>query len=174
MTREVWMPAPDYEGIYEVSNLGRVRRDPTAPARPPGAPGKCLIPSYTNGYAHVSLSKRGVITTHRVHVLVLRAFCGEPPFQGAHGAHNDGDPSNCRLDNLRWATPIENQADVDRHGRRCRGEEVYGAVLTEDQVREIRRRIEAGERNPPIANDFGVSISTIHLIRHGKIWRHVA
>lgn len=31
-----------------------------------------------------------------------------------------------------------------------------------------------GERNRPIANDYGVSISTVHLIRHGRIWRHVA
>lgn len=160
---EVWLPVPEYEGLYEVSNHGRIRR----------AGGGCLSPSSTHGYLHVSLSKSGEARTIRVHVAVLTAFCGPPPFDGAQAAHNDGDKINCHLTNLRWATPVENQADVERHGRRCKGENVYGAVLTESEVRSIRARISNGERNRPIAEYFGVSVSTIHLIRHNRIWRHV-
>lgn len=172
-TREVWMPVPDYEGLYEVSNLGRVRRDLAAPARSLGVPGKALSPC-GGIYPIVTLSKAGVVRTHRLHLLVLRAFCGPAPFYGAHGAHNDGDPQNCALANLRWATPVENQADVDRHGRRCKGEDVFGAKMTEDGVRKVRDLIAKGFRNPQIAKRFGVSVSTIHLIRHNRIWRHVA
>jgi len=171
--REVWMPVPDYEGLYEVSNLGRIRRDPSAPARSLGVPGKVLSP-VASRYLIVTLSKAGVVRNHRLHLLVLRAFCGPAPFDGAHGAHNDGDPKNCALTNLRWATPTENQADVDRHGRRCKGEDVFGAKLTEDGVRRVRALIAKGYRNPQIAKSFGVSPSTIHLIRHNRIWRHVA
>ncbi len=173
-THEVWMPVPGYEGLYEVSNLGHVRRDPNAAARSLGVPGKLLNPTMTNGYPVVSLSKRGSVQNHRVHVLVMRAFCGERPFEGAHICHNNGLTADCRLSNLRWDTAYGNQADVDRHGTRCRGEDVFGAKLTEQKVSAIRARIAAGDRNPPIANDFGVSISTIHLIRHNRIWRHVA
>lgn len=172
--REVWLPVRGYEGLYEASNLGRIRRDPRAPCRSLGVPGKTLSPSFCGGYAVVSLSKSGEVKNHRVSRVVLEAFCGPPPFAGAHAAHNDGDTANNRLTNLRWATPLENQADVERHGNRVKGESVFGAVLTETDVREIRKRCASGERNRPIAQDFGVSISTVHLIRHNRIWRHVA
>jgi hypothetical protein len=160
---EVWLPVRGYEGYYTASNLGSIRR----------LGGDTLMPSQSDGYLRVSLSRQGLVRNHRVHVLVLTAFCGPPPFEGAQAAHNDGNPLNCRLTNLRWATPVENQADVERHGRRCKGVEVFGAVLDEARVRQIRERIASGERNPSIAADFGVSISTIHLIRHDRIWRHV-
>jgi len=132
-----------------------------------------LRPSQTNGYLHLSLCKDGTTKTHRLHILVLSSFCGPKPFDGAHAAHNDGISTNCRLSNLRWTTPIENQADVDRHGRRCRGESVFGAILTEGSIKQIRERCVRGERNRSIAEDYGVSISTIHLIRHNRIWKHV-
>ena len=165
---ELWLPVVGYESFYEVSNHGRVKR-----VASPATDGGLLKPSLTHGYFHVSLSKGGEVATHRIHVLVLTAFCGAPPFAGAHGAHNDGDKTNCHLTNLRWTTPVENQADVERHGRRCRGEDVYGAVLDAPRIRKIRDRIQTGERNKPIAESFGVSVSTIHLIRHNRIWRHV-
>lgn len=162
---EVWLSPEGYEGFYKVSNLGRVlglKRN------------RCLSPTREQtGYYTVCLSANGVVTKFRLNVLVLSTFCGPAPFDGAHAAHNNGDPSDNSLRNLRWASPLENQEDVDRHGRRCRGEEVYGAVLTEADVIEIRRLIGAGVRNGPLADRFGVSISTIHLIRHGKTWRHL-
>jgi hypothetical protein len=163
---EVWLPVVGYEGLYEVSNLGRCRRIAT---------GLVLSPvRQSSGYLTVSLSSAGDVRNYRLHRLVLIAFCGSEPFDGAIAAHNDGNRENCQLTNLRWASPVENQADRVRHGTMRQGSAVYGAVLTENDVSEIRRRLAAGERNPPIANDFGVSISTIHLIRHRRTWRHVA
>lgn len=161
--RELWLEVSGFPD-YEVSNLGRVRRVGSEAV---------LKPSRTHGYLHVSLCRESRAETIRVHVAVLSAFCGQAPFPGAHAAHNDGDKENCRLTNLRWATPVENQKDVERHGRRCRGEIVFGAKLSEQSVRKIRELINAGFRNPPIARQFGVTISTIHLIRHRKTWRHV-
>ncbi|WP_181008468.1 NUMOD4 domain-containing protein [Sphingomonas montanisoli] len=174
-TVEVWLPVRGYEGLYEVSNLGRVRRDLNTPARGISVPGHVLQRvDAGQGYDIVSLCRDGVTTNWRVHRLVLIAFCGPEPFDGAQACHNDGQPKNCALTNLRWASPIDNQADRVRHGTDCRGEAVYGAVLTEEKVRQIRARIAQRERNRPIAEDYGVSISTIHLIRHNRIWRHVA
>lgn len=174
MTKEVWIPVLGYEGYYEVSNLGEIRRDVEARHRSLGVPGKKIKPVRNRtGYERVSLSKDGVVTGHNLHRIILSSFCGPPPFEGAQAAHNDGDNGNNVLTNLRWASPKENQSDVDRHGMRCRGEDVFGAVLVEESVRKIRWRISQGERNRPIAEDFGVSISTIHLIRHNRIWRHV-
>ena len=109
----------------------------------------------------------------RVHVVVLTAFCGDRPFPEADAAHNDGDKLNCALTNLRWATKIDNQADIKRHGRRPCGEDVFGAKLSEAAVRAIRTRLAEGERYRPLAEEYEVSASTIHLIKHGKIWGHV-
>lgn len=163
--KEVWLDIPGYEGVYEASNLGFVRRVKT---------GRVLKSSAEPGsYRHVTLSVENRQRTVKVSIAVLSAFCGPAPFPGADAAHNDGDSTNDRLTNLRWATKVENQADIDRHGTRCRGEAVYGAKLTARRVRTIRARISSGLRNPPIAKEFGVSISTIHLIRHRKIWTHV-
>lgn len=174
MTREVWMPVLGYEGYYEASNLGNVRKDIASSNRSLGIAGKILKPSANKfGYQHISLSKNGVVKTHRVAKVILSAFCGDKPFEKAHVAHNDGNPSNNKLTNLRWATALENQYDVLRHGNRCNGEDVFGAKLKADDIIRIRQRILNGERNKPIAEDFGVSISTIHLIRHNRIWRHV-
>lgn len=165
---EVWLPVPDYDGVYEASNLGRVRRQ-----LPEGL--RMIAPvASTGGYRVVSLSKDGVATKYTLARVILSAFCGPAPFAGAHAAHNSGDVSDNRLVNLRWATPTENQADVDRHGHRCKGEDVFGAVLDQQSVKSIRARCALGERNRPIAEDYGVSVSTIHLIRHNRIWKHVA
>lgn len=173
-TREVWLPVLQYEGIYEVSNLGRVRRDMGTTASRNTWPGRLLQPVQSNEYWIVSLSKDGAVKNHALHRLVLSSFCGAEPFDGAQACHNDGDPNNNALSNLRWDSALGNQADVDRHGNRCRGEDVFGARLTERDVVAIRELIAAGLRNRPIAERYGVSISTIHLIRHERIWRHVA
>lgn len=50
-----------------------------------------------------------------VHRLVLEAFIGPRP-PGMYGCHNNGNPTDNRLRNLRWATPRENVADMHRHG----------------------------------------------------------
>lgn len=172
---EVWLPVRGYEGLYEVSNLGKVRRDFVAPARSLGVPGKLLKPLVgPHGYLIVSLSNQGAVTNYRLHRLVLIAFCGDEPFEGAIACHNDGDRKNCALNNLRWGSPSDNQADRVRHGTALRGEAVFGAILTEPKVRQIRERLRAGEIGRTIAPDFGVSVSTIHLIRKNRIWRHVA
>lgn len=154
-----------YGQSYEASNLGRIRRRAT---------GRVLAASFSGAdYLQVTLSACNVQTTVRVHRAVLSAFCGPEPFENAEAAHNDGNRANCRLDNLRWATSKENAADVSRHGRRAMGSDVFGAVLDEEEVAAILRRVANGERNRPIAEDYGVSISTIHLIRHGRTWKHV-
>jgi len=159
---ECWRPAPGFPG-YAVSSWGRVS----------GKRADILQQAASRGYHHVSLSVGGRVRTVRVAPLVARAFIGPPPFPGAQAAHNDGDRSNNRVSNIRWATAIDNQADVERHGNRVRGSAVYGARLSEADLPAIRRRASSGERYADIADDFGVSVSTVSLIKLGKVWNHV-
>ncbi|MER9680834.1 NUMOD4 motif-containing HNH endonuclease [Mesorhizobium sp. M0184] len=160
---ETWRDVVAFPG-YQVSSWGRVS----------GKRVGYLRSAKTNGYHHVSMSHAGTVTTVRVAVLVARTFLGEPPFEGADAAHNDGNTDNNRVSNVRWASKLENQADIDRHGHRVKGSDVFGARLTEADVPIIRRRAMGGERYENIAEDFGVSISTISLIKLGKIWQHVS
>jgi hypothetical protein len=76
-------------------------------------------------------------------------------------------------------THLVNIQDMDAKGRcqRARGEESGGAKLTEDQVREIRRRYKRYARTdsgPSLASEYGVHKTTIERIVKRKLWRHVA
>lgn len=160
---EIWRVITDFPK-YEISSHGRVRRLGCSEA---------LIPAWTYGYAHVSLCHQEGTKTRRVHRLVADSFLGAPPFEGAILAHNDGDKTNNRADNIRWASLAENQEDRRRHGTKTCGSAVKGAKLHEDDIPKIRERLMRGETCADIGKSYGVSTSTISLIQRGKIWRHV-
>lgn len=119
---EKWLPVPGYEDAYEVSDLGNIRSlDRTVTdlggARTRRFRGRLLRPQPN------AQSARRVITLHRpgdarqeyVYRLVLLAFVG-PPAPGQEACHNNGDPTDDRLSNLRWDTRRENTLDRVRHG----------------------------------------------------------
>jgi hypothetical protein len=116
---EAWLPVPGYEGVYEVSDLGRVRSvDRTVTGRA-GSPrplrGKILRPYMSRGYEIIQLARFGRREYRPVHRLVLLAYVGPPPL-GHEACHGDGDRVNNRLANLRWGTKSENMQDKLLHG----------------------------------------------------------
>ena len=159
---EYWREVPGFSG-YEVSSFGAVRGKKVA----------VLKAALTKGYEHVSLMMDAKAHTVRVHAIVLAAFAGPPPFPSAVAAHNDGNPLNNNIGNLRWATPGDNQYDRRRHATTYRGSQVRQAKLHEDDIPEIRRRMRSGEKQLDIASDYGVSKYTISLIKRNAIWAHV-
>jgi len=175
--KERWLPILGYEGIYEVSDLGRVRSLDRKVRRPNGQVhhlrGKIRIPSDNgHGYPALTLNRDGVKTCFKIHVLVARAFLGPRP-PGKEVAHWDGDRANPKLKNLRYATPIENQADRDRHGTRLFGEKHGSAKLMASDVIAIRSRLNAGERSCDLAEEFGVVRSNIAEIKARRTWGHL-
>ena len=92
----------------------------------------------------------------------MRTFVGEPQ-PGQEVRHKNGDPSDNRLANLEYGTRTENILDVYRQGKAWR-------TLTIDDVREIRKRIDAGDRNVDIAKDYDVSDVAISSIRHRRCY----
>lgn len=160
---EFWSAIPGYPS-YSVSSHGRVMRRDS---------GRILMPIVMQGYSFVYLSENGNAKREAIHRLVAIAFLGAPHFHSAQVAHNDGSRSHNTVANLRWATATENQADRGHHGTRVRGADVIGAKLTDDAIPEIRAAITSGERYPSIAKRYGVSISTISLIKRNRIWKHV-
>lgn len=111
---ENWRAIPGYVGLYEVSDLGRVRSiDRVLPRR---WRGRLLAPiSMPSGYRVATLWRDGKQRTWLVHRLVLLAFVGESP-AGHEALHLNGDNSNNALGNLAWGTHSENQFNQVAHG----------------------------------------------------------
>lgn len=107
---ERWLPIPGYEGHYEVSDQGRVKSFKRGGERIMRDAAKYA------GYRTVCLTLDHGRRTHQVHSLVLRAFVGAPPARYV-GCHNNGDPADNRLENLRWDTQASNVADTLAHGK---------------------------------------------------------
>lgn len=105
---EIWRDIPGYEGIYRVSNLGRVT----------GHRGKVLKGSMAgDGYRKVILSKPGIKNLHiYLHRLVLSVF-DRQPLKGEEACHLNAVKDDNRLSNLRWDTHTGNVRDTVRMGR---------------------------------------------------------
>lgn len=118
---EHWLPVSDFEGVYEVSDLGRVRgvdRVVAGARGPMQVQGQLLTP-YTNkrrgNHQNVKLRRDGGRWAFYVHQLVLRAFVGPAPV-GFEGCHKNGIATDNSLSNLYWGTSSQNKLDAVRHG----------------------------------------------------------
>ena len=121
---ERWLAVAGYEGLYEVSDLGRVRsltRTTTSVlGRQRQFTGKILTPSLEgSGYPIVGLYRNGHHRSVKVSRLVARAFvAGEGP--GLEVCHNDSVRTNSAATNLRWDTHVGNMADMVARITHCR------------------------------------------------------
>lgn len=172
---ERWLAVPGYEGIYEVSDLGRVRSIPRIDNL--GRHWRGLIlrpaPQARTGYLGVRLSRSGVTSTHAIHRLVMLAFIGPPP-PGQEVCHGPNGRLDNRLSELSYGTHAKNSGpDKARDGTLARGSDAPGAKLSEADVREIRRRHAAGELHREIAKDFPVGKGAISAAVSGRDWGHL-
>lgn len=175
--KEEWTAVPGWEGLYEVSDRGRVRSlDRVVPGRhgPTRYKGRILTPAGKK-YPIVTLAETGAgrRVCRTIHSLVMEGFVGPCP-EGLEVCHNDGDGWNNRLDNLRYDTRSENAKDTYRHGRRkLRGEKSPAAKLTEAAVKDIRNRINQ-ESASSLGREYGVSPNAVLKAARGETWSHVS
>jgi len=167
---EIWKDIVGYIGLYIISNYGKINS-----CQRNGTRGGVLKPSKCRGgYLQVVLSKNGIHKTHRIHRLVLEAFIGPCP-RGKEVCHNDGNPQNNRLDNLRWDTRKENCKDRKKHGneRDQNGSKNNMAKLNDWIIRIVTRLTETEIlTQKEIAKIFGVSQPAISYIKSNKRWKH--
>ncbi len=143
---EQWKPVVDYVGLYEVSDLGRVRSVDRVVEYRDGRrvqwSGMALAPrTDLKGYARVNLCRNSVRTTFLVHRLVLVAFRGPCPagMEACHGPAGNGDNS---LTNLRWDTHGRNIRDLIDGGHHNNGRKTTckrGHPFTTENTRVLSR-----------------------------------
>ena len=177
-TEEEWRPIVGFEGLYEVSDQGRVRSVARTVKRGKSTHSvreRILKPATQRsryGHKHVQLYRQGKQKTALVSHLVAYAFLGPRP-KGAEVCHNDGDASNNRLENLRYGTRLENEADKLKHGTRAHGEKHGQAKLTWVTVRKIRALWATGEwTQAALAKKFDVTPASISMMVRGLTWKH--
>lgn len=162
---ERWLDVVGYEGVYRVSDHGRV-----------SGPRRSILatPPNERGYPQVGLYRAGVKRrTVFVHQLVAAAFLGPAP-AGQECRHIDGDSGNPALSNLRYGTHSQNAIDGVEHGVMPMGEGHPHAKLTEADAAEIRRRYRPycqrwGGR--ACAERYGVSTGTISAVVAQRTWK---
>ena len=143
MEEEIWKPIKDFEGYYEVSNIGRVR---SLNYKRTGK-GKILknIEDY-KGYLEVGLTKNGKRKQFKIHRLVAEAFIPNPENKPCID-HINTVKSDNRVENLRWVTYKEN-SNNEKTLEKFKGENhhFFGKHHTEETKKKMSEA-QKGENN---------------------------
>ena len=186
---ELWRDIRGYEGLYQVSNYGRIRSlDRMVKGRCGGLQlkrGKIMIlEKGRNGYIRVSLKKDGKYKHHSVHRLVYETFIGTIP-EGMQVNHIDEDKTNnfvfvnpdgsvdLEKSNLNLMTPKENINWGTGH-ERCIAQQCFPILqytLDGELVREWSSAQEAG-RNGFKQSNVRMCCLGIYKTSKGYIWKY--
>jgi NUMOD4 motif len=158
---EIWLPIAGFEGLYEISNIGRVRSSRR---------NKVMKLNFSHGYLRVRLQYKGHIKSIAVHCLVALAFIPNP-LNLPEVNHDDLDKTNNEVGNLEWTTPKGNMAHAVANGRLSGKTNPRKAKkLTYDLVTQIRVASKAGASSRDLASLFGVDRRNISKIVKGESW----
>lgn len=168
MENEIWKDVTGYEGLYQVSNMGRVRsthRTILVNGRERILPSRVLRPGVQRGYKIVSLSSGGVEKSYLVHRLVAIAFLGPVPC-GKEVDHINENHGDNRVDNLRYLSRFENAS------RSTRGIFRKKSNALENNP---RTKIVVGIKDGRIVDTIPCAkyLSILHKINYSTLRRHL-
>lgn len=119
---EIWKDIPGYEGIYQISNLARVKRN-TRFSKIRGGESKIIserilkIAKPKSGYFQLALSLNGKLTPYYLHRILAQAFIPNPNEYPIIN-HINGIRDDCRIENLEWCTYSYNTRDEMKRNNR--------------------------------------------------------
>lgn len=159
---EIWKDIKDYEGLYQVSNMGRVRSNS----------GLLHLNTNTYGYKHITLSKDNAQKTVLVHRLVASAFVCNP-LGLPQVNHKDGNKNNNAFGNLEWVTQKEN----NHHAIKANLRKVKKILLIDNENNVIKRFNNRLEINEFLGREICQDLITRccngqRKTAYGYVWRY--
>ena len=147
--KEIWKDIPNYEGLYQISDTGRIKSLKR---------NIILKPSTNKNYFKIILCKNGSKKTYFIHRLVAIAFISNPK-NLLEVNHIDGNKLNNNVNNLEWCTRKENVEHSIRNGLVIKNK---GLLLTKDEL--YKKYIIEKKSVAQIVKDYNYkySISTIN------------
>ena len=163
---EVWKDIEGYEGIYKISNTGKVK----SLAR--SGSGACnkdvILKDFNNGknYRYISLTSNNKRKNHFIHRLIAYHFIPNPENK-PHVNHINGIKGDNRLENLEWATLSENMLHAVKTGLLS----APNSKLNKEIVNEIRQLFKNGLSRKELAIKYKISLANVHRIIHYQLWK---
>lgn len=165
---EIWKDISGYEGLYQVSNLGRVKSFRLHKI----SILKNIIQK--EGYIRVVFTVKSAHKSFFVHRLVAQAFIPNPENKPEVN-HIDGDKTNNRVENLEWCTARENQIHSYNIGLQIsqKGENHGCSKFRNEDIYNIVKLYAEGYTQKEIAGMYNTNQSHISEITSGKQWSHI-
>lgn len=172
---EQWKDIKGYEGIYQISDFGRVKS--LAKAWSVGKKGDTILKSgsHKQGYRNVTLCVDKVKSVKLVHRLVASHYCkNENNYKIVN--HLDSVTNNNFKNNLEWTTYTGNAIHGFNFGFRIgrKGSSHHNVKLTELEILEIKKVYKTGNYSQKkVADLFKISQTHVQRIISGKRWNHI-
>lgn len=162
---EFWKDIKGFRELYQISNLGRVRRKDNK---------KVLKPLLlTKGYKGVRLYEDfKVAKTKKIHRLVAEYFIPNP-LNLEQVNHKDGDKNNNRMDNLEWCSNDYNMIHAIENNLILKGEERYSSKCKDESLLLLQRLIDCGFTIKQLSLIYMISKNAMKNIIRGNTYRHL-
>jgi len=165
---EIWIDIPNYDGLYQVSNLGRVKSLQYGKER-------ILKPNRNKyGYLMQAITKNKKLKLCTIHRLMMLSFKPDEYFEGAEVNHRNGIKDDNRLENLEWCTSSENQKHAYIMGlqKPQSGYKNGMAKLTQEIINKIRTEYKTENiTQKNLALKYNISRSHVSGIITNKYWK---
>ena len=178
LPNEEFRDVPKFKGFIAASNMGRIYSQPRSVVKFSTLAGKVVTQKYEGRFLSQYTDKEKYCKvrfgidkkkfSERVARLVLMAFDREP-MKDEFACHNDSDPQNNCIENLRWDTQTGNMKDRLDRGLYKRGKDHHAATISTELV----DRLQAGLISPSeAAKEYGYRYQHLWRIANGQSWKH--